>query len=214
MNASNKIWQMRKDRIRQSLIELAGRSPVLSLVGHADCGSETRSIVAFNTKTLVRRQDGTIDRAGPVVIGIRYHRRFLTEVPHPMEIVTVLEPRSIFHPNATAATFCLGHPPVGITIETVVNQVFAGLMFNMNIVNTLPGQIVNPEAANYVRSTAKQFPLTRKGLFENPDEDLANSNWQAIFDPKLHTPLEMLGGSSPNKGANDDHADDNADDHA
>ncbi len=144
-------------------------------------------MVAFDTKTLVADGNGTIRREGPVVLGIRYHERFLSEAPHPMELVTVLQPNDVFHPNcAGSGAFCLGHPAAGISLEWILHQLWAGLTFNMKAVNTRPGEIVNPEAAVYVRANAHQFPITKRGLFEQPDEDLRNGHWHVLFDPLLH----------------------------
>jgi hypothetical protein len=158
----------------------------MKYLGSMDSDEEWRAIVAFDTKTLVAHE-GTVRRDGPVVLGIRFHERFLREAPHPMELVTVLAPQAPFHPNCdSSGALCLGHPAAGVSLELILHQVWAGLMFNMKAVNTRPGQIVNAEAAMYVRANAHLFPITTRGLFEQPDEDLRNGQWHVLFDPQIH----------------------------
>jgi hypothetical protein len=183
-----RIWEIKKLANERLVRDYAGRSPVMQCLGSMDFGEEWRTIVAFNTKTLVRDKDGTVRRAGPVVLGIRYHERFLSEAPDPMEVVSVLQPSSIYHPNGSASgALCIGHPAPGIPLDLILHQVWAGLMFNMKIVNTRPGQIVNPEAAIYVRSNAHLFPISTRGMFEQPDDELRNGDWHISFDPQRHS---------------------------
>ena len=177
----SRIWQIRKMTYERTLADFDKRSPVLTSLGTSDGGSEWRALVKLHTKTFVSRDGSKVERAGPVVAGIRMDQRHLAEAPDPMSIVTLLEPQWIFHPNvAVTGSTCLGHPQPGITLDLVLNQVWAGLMFNMRIVNTRPGETVNPHAAEYVRSNAhRYFPISTRGLLEDPDHDLRNSDWYA-----------------------------------
>lgn len=186
--AINRIWHERVRANERVVRDYAQRSPVLACIDCVTFGFEWRTVLAFNTKTLVRDRQGAIRREGPVVVGIRYLERFVTEAPDPFEIAVVLRPLGIFHPNATAiGAICLGHPPPAIPMESIINQLWAGLMLNLKIANTRKGHVVNPEAAVYVRANADQFPLTRKGLFERPDADLRNGDWHATYDPHAHS---------------------------
>lgn len=182
-----KIWQERKQALERIIRDFDRRSPVMTLLGTRDFNEEWRTIVAFDTKTLARGPEGYIERVGPVVVGVRYHERFLNEAPHPMEIATILEPSAIHHPNASkSGGFCLGHPAAGISLEQVLHQVWAGLTFNMKTVNTRPGEVMNHDAAVYVRSNADLFPITDRGLFE-AGEELRSGHWDAVFDPDTHS---------------------------
>jgi hypothetical protein len=183
----HRIWQERK-RVNERIVrDFARRSPVMACLRCVDLGLEWRTVVAFNTKTLVNEGNDSIRRAGPVLVGIRYLERYLSEAPDPMEIATVLRPHGVFHPNCSSAgAICLGHPTPGISMELILHQLWSGLTFNMKTVNTRPGQVVNPEAAVYVRASAGQFPITTKGLFEEPDGELLSNEWHVRFDPRIH----------------------------
>lgn len=166
----SRIWKAKKATLTRAAREFHGRSPALQLLGIDQRDDEWRSRWMMTTSTLAQRADGTVHRAGPVVLGVRYHESFLSEAPHPCEIVTIMLPPRVFHPNATAGgTFCLGHPEAGLSLEFILSQAWAGLTLNMRAVNTRGGDILNPEAAQYVRANAERLPLTEKGMFEPPD---------------------------------------------
>jgi hypothetical protein len=166
----NRIWKNKKASLDAAAEDFARRSPVLELFEHEDMGDEWRSAWLLLAATLVRCADGTLMLAGPIALGIRYHESYLAQAPHPWEIATVIQPRGLFHPNATpSGSLCLGHPEAGVSLEYILNQAWAALTFNMKSVNTRSGEILNLEAARFVRANASRFPLTDKGLFEKPD---------------------------------------------
>ena len=164
---TEKIWDLKKRSLRQELEDVGRRSPVVQVVWVRDHGDELRAVVRLHTETLVRPPGGPVGRGGPVVLGLRYHRRFLAEAPVPWEIVTVLAPSFPFHPNINpAGALCLGHPPPGISLTQILHMAWAAVVFNLRLVNTVDWQGLNPEAAAYVRAHKEDFPLTPMGLFE------------------------------------------------
>jgi hypothetical protein len=170
MMRGSRTWELRKQEFRRSLQMIEGRSPVLSALWVADGGPEIHCVVRFDTETLVKLPGGAVRRAGPVLAGIRYHVRFLSEAPVPWEIVTLLEPLGVFHPNANpAGALCLGHPPPGIPLEQILHMVWQAITLNLRSVDTVDWHGLNPEAAAYVRAHREQFPLTDRGLFEAPE---------------------------------------------
>jgi hypothetical protein len=177
---------MKKQSLEKTVREYAARSPVMSCLNCHDMGPEWRTMVGFSTKTLVKSPGREIERVGPVVLGIRYHERMLSEAPHPFEIVTVLFPNFVFHPNATIqGSICLGHPSPAISMDQILHQTWAALTFHMSAVNTERFEAANREAAVYVRDNAPQFPITVKGLFEEPDAEWAKSGWFAPANPEI-----------------------------
>lgn len=172
LSANERIWESRKLKLQSVVEDFAARSEVMLVRGVRDWGYELRWAVEFSVKTLVRPPGQAVRLEGPVVTGIRYHRDFLAAAPVPWEIVTVLEPGWIFHPNVhpVSGGLCLGHPMPGISMEQILHTVWAALVFNMRLVNTVDWQGLNSAAAQYVREHgATQFPLTRRGLLERSD---------------------------------------------
>ena len=172
----SRMWQNKIASLGAEADDFHRHSPVLEQLEREQFGQEWRSLWLFKMSTLVERQDGTIHRAGPILLGVRYHESFLAQAPHPWEIVTVLQPRRVFHPNCSpAGAACLGAPQAGLSLDFILTQAWFGLNFNMRKVNTLRGEILNPKAARFVRANAERFPLTEKGLFEVPDLDAPSS---------------------------------------
>lgn len=164
----SRMFEIKKESLNRDL-ERYQQGKRLIALGCEATEREWRAVILFHAKTVVKGRDGEIALAGPVVCGIRYHERFLSEAPHPMEIVTILEPRGVFHPNCSpSGAMCLGHPTPGLTLESILNQVWAGVNLNMKVVDTRPGNIVNRDAARWVVANAQRFPLCRHGLLEGP----------------------------------------------
>jgi hypothetical protein len=170
------VWNEKKVHGLEAMLrDLAKRGPNLSIVSTVDHGPEWRAVVMYHARTLVNPPGVGPSLAGPVVVGIRFNEDFLDRAPHPMEIATILEPQFVFHPNCSPfGALCLATAGATeeLTIELVVHQTFAALVFNMDKVNTRFGEIANGAAAVYVRENAQRFPLTRRGLFEDLEDDL------------------------------------------
>ena len=169
MTPTSRTWELRKAAFRRELADFEAKSPVLRLVSGADMGDEFRCLVRFDTETLVAPPGGAVRRAGPVVAGIRYTERHLSEAPVPWELVTLLHPPWVFHPNVNpAGALCLGHPPPGVPLGLILHMTWAAVVFNLRVVDTIDWHGMNPAAAAYVRAHREAFPLTERGLFETP----------------------------------------------
>lgn len=172
----SRAWALKKERHLRTVEEFVRVSPNLQLHFQEDTGDELRFILQFETATLVRPPGLEPRLVGPVLVGIRYHVDWLSRPPSPTEIVTILMPVGVFHPNVgPAGNLCLGHPGAGLSMEQILHSVWAALVFNMRIVNTIDWQAFNREAAAYIRNVpAGTFPLTRRGLLEpRPAEEVA-----------------------------------------
>jgi len=164
---TTRIWNLRKDKIQRTLKTFAEDSPVMTLLEMHDIGDEIRAIVQFDTKTLVKPPGRDVERAGPVVTGIRYHQDFQSQAPTPWELVTVLFPMPVYHPNVNPnGGLCLGKPPANVPMDLILHTTWAGLVLNTRLVTTTDWRVFNPDAAAYVRSHSDQFPLTERGLLE------------------------------------------------
>lgn len=163
----SKIWHSKKQSLIRELDELIQRSAVLSLLGVKDGGAELRAMLQFDTVTLVRPFDGAIRCQGPVVVGLRYHEQFLAQSPIPWELVSVLSPHFVFHPNIDpAGALCVGHPQPAIRFTEIVHMTWAALTFNLRVADTVEWHGLNPAAAAFVRANQHRMPLTECGLYE------------------------------------------------
>ena len=167
----NRMFEIKKQSLEAELQSAVRRSKVLTVLAQNSTEDEYRAVVSFATKTFVCVGNGDVTAAGPIVVGIRYHARFLGEAPHPLEVATILQPQNIFHPNANPITgaLCCGHLIAAFTFEPLLHLLWAGLNLNVDkAVDTRPGNIVNPLAARWVIANAHRLPITPKGLWEEP----------------------------------------------
>lgn len=167
LSPQSRIWEMRKESIFKTLETFSQKSMVMNLLDAQDLGEEVRAIVEFDAKTLIKWPGKEVEMLGPVVTGIRYHQAFQSQAPIPWEIVTILFPMAVYHPNVNAnGGLCLGHPLANVPMDLILHMTWAGLVLNTRIVNTIDWQVFNPAAAAYVRSHSNEFPLTDRGLLE------------------------------------------------
>ena len=147
--------------------------PNLELLELGRLPAEVRAVLLLKTPTLVRLPGQAPVLGGPVVVGFRYHEKWLSQAPVPWEVITILEPFDIFLPSVSpAGGLCLGHPPANFSVESVLHLTWAAVVVNMRITNTVDWQIFRPEAAAYLRSNKEKFPITRRGLMEPPEPNL------------------------------------------
>jgi hypothetical protein len=173
------------DSLRSEASDIAERSESAKLMDISAGGEEWRSVWLFHTSTLVQRPDGSIRKDGPVMFGIRYHMSFLSEAPDPLSLVTLFMPSRVFNPNVAIGTgvLCLGHPQAGVSLEWIMHLSWAAITLNMRHVTTRWGEILNADAARFVRANAERLPLTAKGIFEEPDPPSLPQPAQAIMWP-------------------------------
>jgi hypothetical protein len=166
----NRMFEVKKESLDKELATLA-QSPALRVLGQGSTEDEWRVIMGFSARTLVLEASGDVTLAGPVVCGIRYHARFLSEAPHPSEVSTVLEPCPVYHPHCHPVTgaWCLGHLQAGVSLEFIVHLIWAGINLNMKVIDARPGNVLNRDAAHWVAVNAHRLPVSAKGFWEQPD---------------------------------------------
>ncbi len=164
---SPRIWTMKKQKNKETLEQFSRTSPVMKWLDFEDLGDEQRVILQFETQTLVKLPGKDVELQGPVMVGLRYHQSFQSQAPIPWEIVTILYPMGVYHPNVNFnGGLCLGHPPANVPLELILHMTWAALVLNTRLVTTTDWRVFNPAAAAYVRSQKDKFPLTHRGLLE------------------------------------------------
>lgn len=163
----SRAWELRKEKIRETFKQFDEKSPVMHVLEIRDAGDEIGAFVQFDTKTLVKLPGGEVESVGPVLTGIRYHQSFQSKAPVPWEIVTVVFPMPVYHPNVNVGGgLCLGKPQANVPMDLILHTTWAAIVLNTRLVTTTNWRVFNPDAAAYVRSHTDQFPLTQRGLLE------------------------------------------------
>jgi len=169
-NAS-RAWKAKKKALHRDLVVAAAKSPVLRIEHFAADEGSVRALVTYRVPTLVTPERGELRLAGPCVVAIRYHARWLVEPPIPWEVVTVFHPLCCRHPNIGKANgLCLGATPAGLSMTAILEQTYAAL--TLSSYNTVEWEGLDADAAAFVRAHADRFPIVPTGLYEAPPADL------------------------------------------
>lgn len=168
MSAVNdRVWNMRLDQIQRKLEQFNDGSRFMTVLGVETQDDEVRTVIQFDTPTLIKPPGKEVKFVGPVLVGLRYHKNFLSQAPIPWEIVSILQPPFIYHPNVNAAGgLCLGKPSANVPIDLILHTTWAALVLNTRLVTTVDWNVFNPAAAAYVRDHKDKFPLVPYGLLE------------------------------------------------
>jgi len=144
-------------------IALAESSDLVDLTPADDKGLPQRFAVEFRCKGLVRRadRDDEIVEADRFAVGIRFPSDYLRRV-EPMEVLTWLGPRNVWHPNILAPVICVGRLAPGTPLVDIVYQVFELITYNKATVRE--DDALNPAACQWARHNMHRFPIDRRAL--------------------------------------------------
>src|SRR6187401_1940928 len=87
----SRAWALKSQHVVSELRRLA-LGPNLQLLELGQLPLEVRAVVLLKTPTLVGRPGQAPAFRGPVVVGFRYHEKWLSQAPVPWEVMTILEP--------------------------------------------------------------------------------------------------------------------------
>jgi len=141
---------------------LAESSDLVALTP-ADSGLPQRYVVEFRCKGLVRVGDGDGDviEADRFVVGVRFPSDYLRRVV-PMEVLTWLSPRNVWHPNIMAPVICVGRLTPGTTLVDIIYQVFEIITYKKATVRE--DDALNSAACQWARHNMDRFPIDRRPL--------------------------------------------------
>jgi hypothetical protein len=139
-------------------LDLARQSDVLELVplGHQPI---QRFLARFSCRGLVGGNGMPVGDAGDFGVGITFPDHYLRRALVP-EVVTLIHPVNLFHPNARFPFICVGHLAPGLPLVALLYQIFEIITYHKY--NLLDG--LNPEACAYARANRGRFPLDRRPL--------------------------------------------------
>ncbi len=167
----DRLWNRKRIAMVEELEKLAEESPILEIASIEHRVDEVRAVLALEIPTMVTPMNSEVRLDGPVVVGIRFTQRFCTVPPLPWEIVTVLHPLDVYHPNIDSrgsGALCLGSPPAGISLAEIVHLTYAALTLASFSPQEWRG--LHAAASRFTREHAEQFPIIETGLLESPPE--------------------------------------------
>ena len=137
---------------------LAAASDILQLESE-QAAPPQKYIARFNCHGLVMTQAGQIEEANQFDVGIWLPDDYLRSAD-PKQVVTILKPWSIWHPNAGGPFICLGRLTSGTSLVDILFQVHAIVTFQ----NWAAHDSLNPAAAEWSRNNQQRLPVDRRPL--------------------------------------------------
>ena len=128
----------------------------------APCGSPPyqQYIVRFSSRGLVRRR-GEVMEARRFEVGINFPPDYLRFVS-PGEVVALLAPWDVFHPNVRGPLLCLGPIPPGTRLVDLIYQCYELLGYSKVTMTELDA--LNWEACRWARENQDRFPIEDRPL--------------------------------------------------
>ncbi len=140
-------------------MDLAARSDLFDLVPLGEPPHQ-RYLAYFHCKGLVRRA-GRILEAERFDVGIRFPDDYLKRVDMG-EVLTLLMPLDMFHPNVRAVFICPGALSPGTSLVDLIYACFE--IFTYTKVTMNEYDALNREACVWARENLHRFPLDRRPL--------------------------------------------------
>ena len=148
--------------LRAQLVQarrLAAESDLLRIQPEAG-DAPRRYLVHFHGEGLVRSPEGAIQRTNHFVVGVAFPDDYLRGlVTH--QLVTMLAPTNVWHPNVDGYGICLGKLPAGTGIVDLIFQVADIITFK----KFSPHDGISPAACEWARHQPRgTFPIDRRPL--------------------------------------------------
>lgn len=118
-------------------------------------------LVEFRCKGLVSRGDGEVVEHEHFVIGISVPSDYLRRA-YPAEVLTVLSPLNVFHPNVRGPAICVGRLKPGTPLVDLIYQCFEILTYAK--VTMREDDALNRAACAWARGHVDRFPIDRRSL--------------------------------------------------
>lgn len=163
---------MAPDRILASWLEsqyeeamrIAQRSSVLTLAP-VDGAPPRRYLAKFQCNGLARTEQGVtvIDRH---IVMISFPQRYLRTSPDPGQLVTWLEPVNAWHPNVRPPFVCLGHIPPGMSLSSLLYQLYQVITWNR--FTPREDDALNKDACAWARANLDRLPIDERRSLLGP----------------------------------------------
>ena len=162
--------KLSNDRVFQGFLEVQHRE-AMKLAGESDLleiqpkGTEPFQcwLARFRCKGLVRDKNGKVCEADDFRVGIYFPDDYLRR-NNPMEVLTWLGPREIWHPNISSdfPVICVGRLGPGTPLVDILYQVFEVISYKK--VTMMEQDALNNEACLWARRNTHRFPVDQRPL--------------------------------------------------
>ncbi len=113
----------------------------------------------FQCRTLVKQPDGEVAIANHAAVGIYFPPDYLIRA-HTAQVLTLIGPSNVFHPNIKGPAICIGRMQPAMDIVSLLYQIFETLSF----LTFSTSDALDPVAAAYVRQHLNLFPTDNRPL--------------------------------------------------
>ncbi len=120
-----------------------------------------RFVARFHSKALVCGGDGEVREVIGFEVGYWFSESYLRHV-EPLQVLTWLGPRDIFHPNAKTPVCCIGPIAPGTPLVDLLYRTYEVISCQ----NVMPDEkdALNPVACQWARNNQHRFPLDDRPL--------------------------------------------------
>jgi hypothetical protein len=156
---SDPVYEAFLRRQTQDALALAADSDVLDLTV-LEGTPPNRFIAEFRCRGMVRIGN-VVREADRFLVGIRIPLDYLA-VFDPMQVLTILAPAGVYHPNIGGPWVCPGHLQPGIPLVSLLHIVYEIITFHRVTMNER--EALTPDACAWARANRGAFPTDRRPL--------------------------------------------------
>jgi hypothetical protein len=156
---SDAVYEAFLRRQTQDALALAADSDILDLTV-LEGTPANRFIAEFRCRGVVRIGN-VVCEADRFLVGIRIPLDYLA-VFDPMQVLTILAPADVYHPNIGAPWICPGHVQPGTPLVSLLHIVYEIITFHRVTMNER--EALRPDACAWARENRSALPTDRRPL--------------------------------------------------
>ena len=158
----DRIFATWLERQHREALALSAASDSVAIDAEPGRYPASRYIARFHDAPTLVRRNGTVDRASGFAAFIQFPENYLRSVPDAAQIVNILEPDGVWHPNVVAPFICLGHIAPATGLVELIFQVYE--ILNFQKLTPRDDDALNGEACAWARQHMGEFPLSTAPL--------------------------------------------------
>lgn len=143
----------------EDITDLSARSDVVEILRHGPPPPD-RYVVRFHCRGFVKSGEGIVE-ADRFDFGLHFPPDYLHRL-EVAEVVTMLWPPQVFHPNVRFPFICIGRVRPGTGIRDLVHQLYEMMTYHRVVMRE--DDALNSEACAWARQNQHRFPLENRPL--------------------------------------------------